>query len=180
MVASGAVVVDRMALVEVAMRIARTLLVLLALASPASAQDGPQDAAAAREAMQAFRVYLEGVAKKGERPDLTRPEVAKLLHRVFDLDALAALPPAQANDVSWLLEWGDTANGTNKLIILFGSKRGTEPDWAAIQRNMTEYEDEWSRARTVSRPMPVWWRPPSATRATSGRAISFRRIGPVS
>ena len=128
------------------MWIVRTLLVFLALASPALAQDGPRDAGAARDAAQAFRVYVEGVAKKGGRPDLTRPEVAGLLHRVFDLDALAALPPAQANDLPWLLEWEKSANSTNKLIILFGSKPGAEPDWTAIQRNMTEYEDEYAAA----------------------------------
>ena len=81
------------------MPIVRILLVLLALASPALAQDGARDAAAARDAAQAFRVYVEGVAKKGERPDLIRREVAALLGRVFDLGALNALPPAQANDI---------------------------------------------------------------------------------
>jgi hypothetical protein len=53
------------------MPIVRILLVHLALASPALAQDGARDAAAAREAAQAFRVYVEGVTKKGGRPDLT-------------------------------------------------------------------------------------------------------------
>ena len=61
------------------MPIVRILLVLLALASPALAQDGAHDAAAAREAAQAFRVYVEGVTKTNGRPDLTRPEVAALL-----------------------------------------------------------------------------------------------------
>jgi hypothetical protein len=87
------------------MPIVRILLVLLALASPALAQDGARDAAAAREAAQAFRVYVEGVTKMGGRPDLTRPEVAALLGRVFDLGALNALPPAQASDIPWLLDW---------------------------------------------------------------------------
>ena len=67
------------------MPIVRILLVLLALASPALAQDGARDAAAAGEAAQAFRVYVEGVTKEGGRPELTRPEVAALLDRVFDL-----------------------------------------------------------------------------------------------
>ena len=46
------------------MPIVRILMVLLALASPALAQDGARDAAAAREAAQAFRVYVEGVTKR--------------------------------------------------------------------------------------------------------------------
>src|SRR5947209_8654468 len=76
------------------MPIVRILLVLLALASPALAQDGARDAAAANKAAQAFQVYVEEVTKQAGRPDLTRPDVAALLSRVFDLDALNALPPA--------------------------------------------------------------------------------------
>ena len=128
------------------MLIVRILLVLLALASPAFAEDGLIDAAAARDAAQAFRVYVEGVAKKGERPDLTRPEVAALLDRVFDLDALNALPPAQASDLAWLVDWLDAANTANKLFSLYGSKPGPQLDLPAIQRNMTEYEDQFAAA----------------------------------
>jgi hypothetical protein len=128
------------------MPIVRILMVLLALASPAFAQDGARDAAAAKEAAQAFRVYVEGVTKTDGRPDLTRPEVAALLDRVFDLDALNALPPAQANDIIWLLDWMDAANAVNKLFTRYGSKPGPQPDLAAIQRNMTEYEDQYAAA----------------------------------
>jgi hypothetical protein len=124
--------------------IIRTLLVLLALASPALAQDGARDAATAREAAQAFRVYVEGVTKKGGRPDLTRPEVAALLGRVFDLGALNAQPPAQASDMDWLLDWMEAAKETNKLLMFYGMKPGSQPDLAAIQRNMTEYEDQYA------------------------------------
>src|ERR1700722_1484058 len=128
------------------MPIVRILLLLLAFASPALAQDGARDAAAAREAAQAFRVYVEGVTKTGGRPDLTRPEVAALLGRIFDLGALNALPPAQANDLPWLLDWMDAANATNKLFTRYGSKPGPQPDLAAIQRNMSEYEDQYAAA----------------------------------
>src|SRR5262245_61580390 len=131
------------------MPIVGILLVLLALASPALAspalaQDGARDAAAAREAVQAFRVYVEGVKKKGGRPDLTRPEVAALLGRVFDLGALHALPPAQGSDIDWLLDWMGAAKETNKLLMFYGAKPGPQPDLAAIQRNMTEYEDQYA------------------------------------
>jgi hypothetical protein len=128
------------------MPIVRILLVFLALASPALAQDGARDAAAAREAAQAFQVYVEGVTKKGGRPDLTRPEVAALLRRIFDLDALNALPPAQASDLDWLLDWMEAANATNKLFTRYGSKPGPQPDLAAVLRNMTEYEDQYAAA----------------------------------
>jgi hypothetical protein len=135
---------DRATKLRLPMPIVRILLVLLALASPALAQDGARDAAAAREAAQAFRLYVEGVAKNGERPDLTRPEVAALLGRIFDLGALNALPPAQASDVPWLLDWMDAANATNKLLITFGAQPGPQPDLAAIERNMIEYEDRYA------------------------------------
>ena len=128
------------------MPIIRMLLVFLALASPALAQDGARGAAAAGVAAQAFRVYVEGVTKKSERPDLTRPDVAALLERVFDLDALNALPPAQASDVDWLLDWMEAANATNKLFILYGVKQGPQPDLAAVQRNWIEYEDQYAVA----------------------------------
>jgi hypothetical protein len=128
------------------MPIARILLVLLALASPALAQDGARDAAAASAAAQAFRVYVDGVTKKGERPDLTRPEVAALLGRIFDLDALNALPPAQASDLPWLLDWMQAANATNKLFTRYGSKPGPQPDLEALARNMTEYENQYAAA----------------------------------
>jgi hypothetical protein len=130
------------------MPIVGILLLLLALASPAlaQAQDGARDAAAARDAAQAFRVYVEGVAKKGERPDLTRLEVAALLDRIFDLDALNALPPAQGSDLPWLLDWMEAANVANKLFTRYGSKPGGGPDLPAIERNMAEYEDQIAAA----------------------------------
>src|SRR5947209_18932350 len=113
---------------RLSMPIVRILLVLLALASPAFAQDGARDAADAREAAQAFRVYAEGVTKKAARPDLTRPEVAALLGRVFNLDGLAAPPPAQASDMNWLMDWTDAANATHKLFTFYGAKPGPQPD----------------------------------------------------
>src|ERR1700693_5909660 len=128
------------------MPIVRILMLLVALASSALAQDGARDAAAARAAAQAFRAYVDGVTKAGGWPDLTRPEVAALLGRVFDLGALNALPPAQASDLPWLLDWMDAANAANKLFMLYGSKPGPQPDLAAIQRNMAEYEDQYAAA----------------------------------
>jgi hypothetical protein len=128
------------------MPIVRIFLVLLALASPTLAQDGEGNTAAAKQAAQAFRVYVEGVAKTNGRPDLTRPEVIALLGHVFDLDALKALPPAQASDLDWLLDWIQAANNTVKLFTRYGSKPGPQPDLAALERNLTEYEDQFAVA----------------------------------
>ena len=126
------------------MPIVRILLVLLALASPALAQDGARDAAAASEGAQAFQVYVEGVTKQGGRPDLTRPDVAAMLGRVFDLGALNALPPAQASDTDWLVEWHEAANATHELVLYYGAKPGPQPDVVAVRRNMAEYEDHYA------------------------------------
>jgi hypothetical protein len=126
--------------------IVRILLVLLALASPALAQDGAHHAAGAQEAAQAFRVYVEGVTKAGRRPDPTQPEVAVLLGHVFDVGALNALPPAQGGDMDWLLEWMHAVKETNKLLLLHGAKLAPQPDFAAIQRNAMEFQDQYAAA----------------------------------
>jgi hypothetical protein len=128
------------------MPIARILLVLFALVSPALAQNGAHDTAVAREAAQAFKVYIDGVAQKGERPDLTRPEVAAQLGRIYDLDALSALPPPHGSDLDWLIDWVGAANATVKLFTRYGSKSQSEPDLAALARNMSEYEGQFAAA----------------------------------
>ncbi|MCK1388831.1 hypothetical protein [Bradyrhizobium sp. 21] len=128
--------------------------------------------------------------KKRERPDLTRPEVAALLSRVFDLDALAALPPAQASDMNWLLDWTDAANATHKLFILYGSKPGPQPDLAALQRNMTEYGDQYavtidfmirSMAREAVAGQLFWaeFAPEQRTRIREEGLAGFRRNSAV-
>jgi hypothetical protein len=128
------------------MAIVRILLILLTLVAPALAQNGAHDTAVAREAAQAFKVYIDGVAQKGERPDLTRPEVAELLDRIYDLDALNALPPPHGSDLDWLIDWVQAANATFKLFTRYGSKSQSEPDLAALARNMSEYEDQFAAA----------------------------------
>jgi hypothetical protein len=128
------------------MPIVRILLVLLALASPALAQDGARDSAAAHEAAQTFKVYIDGVTKKNGRPDLTQPDVAALLGRIYDLNALNALPPAQGSDIVWLLEWMDAANATLKLFTRYAMIPGPQLDLVALQRNITEYEDQYAAA----------------------------------
>jgi hypothetical protein len=69
-----------------------------------------------------------------------------LLGRVFDLDALNALPPVQANDVVWLLDWTEAANTVSKLFTRYGSKQDSQPDLTALARNMAEYEDQYALA----------------------------------
>jgi hypothetical protein len=128
------------------MPILRSLLLLIALLSPAFAQDGPQGAAGAKEAAQALQVYLDGVAKDGGRPDYTRPPASDLFQKVFDLKQLSALPPPTAADVGWLIQWFTAASLANKQIVYFGTKPGPNPDEMTVLRNLKEYESQYAEA----------------------------------
>jgi hypothetical protein len=69
-----------------------------------------------------------------------------MLGRVLDLGALNALPPAQASDADWLVEWHEAADATLELFMHYGAKAGPEPDMEAVRRNMAEYEDQYAAA----------------------------------
>lgn len=118
----------------------RAMLVLLALLSPACAQDGPAIAAGAKQSAQALGLYLDTVAKAGGRPAYDAPPASALFQRVFDVDRLAALPAAKSSDIPWLRDWGDEAARTHDRILLFGVETTPALDQAALQRNFTEYE----------------------------------------
>jgi hypothetical protein len=120
----------------------RSLPLLLALVSPAFGQDGPSDAATAQNAGQAFGVYLDGVLKSGDEPDFTKPPGAELFRNIFDVAALKALPPAKADDMPWLLKWGDAVDQSYKRIVLFGLHPGQPIDQLVMRRNLSEYEDQ--------------------------------------
>ena len=124
----------------------RSLLLLLALGSPAFSQDGPSDAATAQNAGQAFGVYLDGVLKSGGEPDFTKPPAANLFRNIFDVAALKALPPAKADDMPWLLKWGAAVDQSYKGIVLFGLQPGQPIDQLVMRRNMSEYEDQCAMA----------------------------------
>src|ERR1700733_911664 len=130
----------------------RVLLLTLALASPALAQtprdDGASIAAEAKDAATQLQVYLDGVLKGGGRPDYSKLPASDLLGQVFNLKQLEALPPAQAGDLLWLMDWANTANGAYKSIVFFGIARPVTPqtDAAALQRNFTDYEDQEAAA----------------------------------
>jgi hypothetical protein len=126
----------------------RSLLLLLALVSPAFSQDGPRDAATAQDAGQAFGIYLDGVLKSGGEPDFTKPPAADLFRHIFDVAALKALPPATADDLPWLMQWAAPVDQSYKRIILFGVKPGQGPDELVLRRNMAEYEDQCAMAMT--------------------------------
>lgn len=122
------------------------LIVLVVLVTPALGQDGARVAAGAKDAAQALQLYLDRVAKSGERPDYTKPPAADLFRRVLDLEQLAALPPPEAGDMPWVLDWFEAVKETYKRVMFFGAKPGPEPDLTAIGRNMQEYEDQYAVA----------------------------------
>src|SRR3974377_189993 len=100
------------------------LLIVLALASPASAQtprdDGASIAAEAKNAATLLQTYLDGVPKGGGRPDFSKPPASDFLGQVFTLKKWGPSPPAQASDLPWLMDWATTANGAFKSIMFFG------------------------------------------------------------
>ena len=124
------------------MRFLGSLLLLAALASPAHCQDGPRDAATAQNAAQAFGIYLDGVLKSGGQPDFAKPPAVDLFGHIFDVAALKALPPAKADDIPWLLQWGAAVDQSYKRIILYGLQPGQPIDQLVMRRNMSEYQDQ--------------------------------------
>jgi hypothetical protein len=127
-------------------RVLTSLLLLLALVSFAHGQDGPRDAATAQDAALALQLYLDAVAQSGGRPDYTKPPASDLFRHVFDVEEFTALPPAEASDLNWQLEWGIAVDQSYKQIILFGLKPDQGLDQAALRRNMAEYEDQYAAA----------------------------------
>ena len=124
----------------------RSLLLLLALVAPAFSRDGLSDAATAQNAAQAFGLYLDRVLKSGGQPDFTKPPAADLFRHIFDVAALKALPPAKADDIRWLLQWGAAVDQSYKRIILYGLQPGQPIDQLVMRRNMSEYEDQCATA----------------------------------
>jgi hypothetical protein len=125
----------------------RVLLLTLALASPALAQtapsDGPSVAAGARDAAAQLVFYLEKTARAGNQPDFSKAPAADIFGRVFDFNALAALPAPSPSDLPWLIDWGSAANQANKAILFYRITPPVDPiaDRAWIERNMAELED---------------------------------------
>jgi hypothetical protein len=124
----------------------RTLLLLLALLSPAFAQDGPGLAAGAKQSAHALDLYIDAVAKAGGRPAYHAPPASALLQKVFDVDRLAALPATQSSDIGWLRDWSDATFRAHDKILLFGVETTPTLDQTALQRNLTEFEDQLAAA----------------------------------
>ena len=123
------------------------LLLMVALVSPALAQtsfaDGAALAARAADAAKELRTHLAELAKAGGRPDFSKPPASELFGRIYDMNALAALPPPAPNEFSWLLNWSAAGGGFVKAILTFGITPPVGPsDQGAIERNLVDYEDQ--------------------------------------
>jgi hypothetical protein len=115
---------------------------LLVLLAPAARADGTQSAQAAAKAILDLTRYTDDVANKNERPAFDKPPASTYLGQILDGKALAAMPPPNAKDMSWLVQWVDAMNKVNQLLIFTGAKSKSEADQrAAIERNMADYED---------------------------------------
>jgi hypothetical protein len=118
------------------------VVALLVLLPPAARADGAQSAQVAAKAAADLMRYADDAAKKNERPAFDKSPASTYLGQVLDGKALAALPPPNAKDMSWLVQWADAMNKVNQLLIFTGAKSSSEADQrAAIERNMTDYED---------------------------------------
>ena len=120
-------------------------LVLAAIGTPASAQDGPHAAALAKESATAFAGYIQETTRAHRRPDYSKPPVSQYLQRILDADVFAKLPPVQGSDISWLLEWNASVSQTYKMLLFFGAT--SEKDMKeAMMLNLTEDEDPIMKA----------------------------------
>jgi hypothetical protein len=109
-----------------------------AICPAVSAADGAQAAAAAKQAAAKMEAYLRDLEKSKGNPDYSKPPASEYLKRIFDADALAALPAAKADDFGWLPEWADTAARTYAAMITFGAK---DPTDHPAGRNLVDYQD---------------------------------------
>jgi len=105
-------------------------------------------AAEVKDAATQLQAYLDGVLKGGGRPDFSKPPASDLWGQVFNVKRLEPLPAAQAADLPWLMDWAATANGAYKSILFFGIAPPVTllTDPPALQRNVTEYEDQEAAA----------------------------------
>src|SRR5262245_36043041 len=86
------------------------------------AADGPQAAAAAKEAAAKLQAYLRDLEKSKGQPDYAKPPASEYLKRIFNTDALAALPAPKAEDLAWLFDWTEAVGHTFPAMVMFGAE----------------------------------------------------------
>jgi hypothetical protein len=109
-----------------------------AICPAAFAADGAQAAAAAKEAAAKLQAYLRDLEKSKGQPEYSKPPASVHLKRIFDADALAAMPAPKADDVGWLLDWVVSVDQTYVAMIMFGAKDLTDE---TVGRNTIDHQD---------------------------------------
>ncbi|MND20761.1 hypothetical protein D3C80_110960 [compost metagenome] len=97
----------------------------------------------AASAFQALDALARDARAQGDLPRLSNPTHARVLDRLWNVEATLGAPPYQAADVPALLTIGDRAGAVFKTYVLFAPQNGTVPDTAA---NTFKYQDEIARA----------------------------------
>jgi hypothetical protein len=111
------------------------------------AADGPQAAAAAKEAAAKLQAYLRDLKKSKGQPDYSKPPASEYLNRIFDADTLADLPPPKAEDLAWLFDWIEAVGHTFPAMVMFGAKDQSDAGWrVALARNMPRNHDTFINA----------------------------------
>src|SRR5262245_61515001 len=106
------------------------------------AADGAQAAAAAKEAAAKLQAYLRDLEKSKGQPDYSKPPASEYLKRIFDADALAALPAPKPEDLAWLFDWIEAVGHTFPAMVMFGAEDQSDAGWrVALARNMPRNHD---------------------------------------
>jgi len=118
-----------------------------AICPAAFAADGAQAAAAAKEAAANFDTYLRDVEKSKGKPDYSKPPASEYLKRIFDADALAALPAPKPEDLAWLFDWIEAVGHTFPAMVMFGAEDQSDAGWrVALARNLPRNHDSFINA----------------------------------
>src|SRR5205807_36211 len=91
------------------------VVALLVVLAPAARADGTSSAAAAAKAVQDLTRYNDDAVKNNQRPVFDKPPASEQIGKIIDGKALAALPPPQGKDISWLVQWADAMNKLNQI-----------------------------------------------------------------
>jgi hypothetical protein len=102
-------------------RICSAIVGLMLLAAPAAARDGRQVATAAAEAARALQQQAIQAAAAGKRLDMTTAPASDNFSRIFDTKSFDGLPPINAGDLPWMIDWLVAVRNANFTLLYFGA-----------------------------------------------------------
>lgn len=127
-------------------RIIPLVLLALCLGMPpisARADVSPAHQSEVASAFQALDTLVRETRAQGNLPRWSNPAHAKVLERLWNVEATLGTAPYRSADVPVLLSIGERGVAVFKTYLLFTPQNGTVPDTAA---NTFTYQDEISRA----------------------------------